>query len=543
MDGACDHIYQFWGAVTSANIAAAVTWEKGRDFAKTQTKSILAQLWGGIRYVDLRVVYSVDAFYIHHGLLGPPLKTVLSDVRYFMTQNAGEKEVVILQFSHFSEDVAGYQLKIEDASAFQKEWVNQHLNAFFGKRWCRTKAEIEKNTNQLYNDMSREHHAQLMSLIESDLGKFLYHRKPEANFGRALYDIPLGDIVQDGPKVVVLYNKEGDYAYPDFLWQTNGVNFNAPRGNYANSDNLHHAPPEPPKEKPRAGLWEFAASYIEDYVKSGDQRLLELPWMLTAQAAVVAQSTTCYTYKTYPYLLHSCEKKDEAPYNSIHTISQIANAELDNFIYDEDNNNKNPRSANIILVDFFEEYGSPAVNIALDAPVAVCANVTVPADAACKAAASVDGGSSDNDGQITLAQDPPGPYKLGNRAVSLTVSDGILHSSCSAVVSVIDTTPPGMILAPTPTELPPTGTMAPITIRVIAADNCDPKPKCRIDNVQSSEPAGRKPDWRITGDLGLQLRAKLSDPPKQRVYDVTVACTDRSGNTGKGSFQVIVTPS
>jgi len=77
-------------------------------------------------------------------------------------------------------------------------------------------------------------------------------------------------------------------------------------------------------------------------------------------------------------------------------------------------------------------------------PVAVCQNVTVSAGANCIADASIDNGSSDPDGNaITLTQSPAGPYALGSRTVTLTVTDSSgASSSCSATVTVVDSTPP-----------------------------------------------------------------------------------------------------
>lgn len=82
-------------------------------------------------------------------------------------------------------------------------------------------------------------------------------------------------------------------------------------------------------------------------------------------------------------------------------------------------------------------------------PVAMCNAVTVSAGANCTANASIDNGSSDPDGDaITLTQSPAGPYPLGNTSVTLTVTDSRgTSSTCSATVTVIDTTPP-QITAP-----------------------------------------------------------------------------------------------
>lgn len=80
-------------------------------------------------------------------------------------------------------------------------------------------------------------------------------------------------------------------------------------------------------------------------------------------------------------------------------------------------------------------------------PEAVCQNVQVDADADCEGQvtpAMVDNGSSDPDGDpLTLTLDPPPPYALGATNVTLTVTDDKGESdSCSAVVTVVDVTPP-----------------------------------------------------------------------------------------------------
>ncbi|MEY2538108.1 MAG: large repetitive protein [Verrucomicrobiota bacterium] len=78
-------------------------------------------------------------------------------------------------------------------------------------------------------------------------------------------------------------------------------------------------------------------------------------------------------------------------------------------------------------------------------PVAKCKNMTVSAGANCKADASIDDGSFDPDSgdTITVTQDPPGPYSLGDTSVTLTVKDSHdASSSCTSTVTVKDTTAP-----------------------------------------------------------------------------------------------------
>jgi hypothetical protein len=105
-------------------------------------------------------------------------------------------------------------------------------------------------------------------------------------------------------------------------------------------------------------------------------------------------------------------------------------------------------------------------------PVAICTNVTVSAGANCMANASIDNGSYDPDAgdTITLVQSPPGPYSLGNTLVTLTVTDNHgASNSCSATVTVVDTTPPVPTVASLPTA---TGQCSASVTAPTAHDNC-----------------------------------------------------------------------
>jgi hypothetical protein len=106
------------------------------------------------------------------------------------------------------------------------------------------------------------------------------------------------------------------------------------------------------------------------------------------------------------------------------------------------------------------------------APVALCQDVTVAADeATCAAAASVDDGSSDPDGDaLTLTQDPPGPYGLGATLVTLTATDPDgLADDCSATVTVVDEAAPVIACNAPATIVPPD---APVSFTATAADAC-----------------------------------------------------------------------
>ena len=169
----------------------------------------------------------------------------------------------------------------------------------------------------------------------------------------------------------------------------------------------------------------------------------------------------------------------------------------------------------------------------------------VSADAAtCRAAASIDNGSSDADGDsVTLAQSPAGPFGLGSTLASLTATDpsGNLSNTCSGTVSVVDRTPPGISkMTASPNVLwPPNHKMVAVSLGVSVADACDANvaSSCRIVSVSSNE--GSAADSQITGRMTASLRAERSGKG-DRVYNVAVTCTDASNNSSTGTVAVTV---
>jgi hypothetical protein len=197
---------------------------------------------------------------------------------------------------------------------------------------------------------------------------------------------------------------------------------------------------------------------------------------------------------------------------------------------------------------FFEAEAIPGVN---QPPIAICKNVTVnTAPGVCTAAASVDNESFDPDGDpITLVQAPPGPYPLGVTNVTLTVTDDQGASdSCTATVTVVDTTPPTIVsTTASPNVLwPPNHKMVPVRVAVSVSDICDTTPTCSITSVSSNEPVDglgdgdTAPDWEITGALTVNLRAERSGTGNGRLYTIAVTCTDDSGNSSTATVGVTV---
>lgn len=112
-------------------------------------------------------------------------------------------------------------------------------------------------------------------------------------------------------------------------------------------------------------------------------------------------------------------------------------------------------------------------------PVAQCQNVTVAAGLDCSADASINAGSYDPDpgDTITMSQSPAGPYPLGTTTVTLTVTDNHgASSSCTAAVTVADTTPPNITCPANISIGCSADLLTPVVFSVTATDNCDPAP-------------------------------------------------------------------
>ncbi|MGH9891803.1 MAG: Ig-like domain-containing protein, partial [bacterium] len=175
------------------------------------------------------------------------------------------------------------------------------------------------------------------------------------------------------------------------------------------------------------------------------------------------------------------------------------------------------------------------------------------------ASVTLDGtGSSDPDGDpLTFTWTGPfgtasGPtptvtLPLGTHII--TVDDGHGGTSSDTVtVTVVDTTPPNITsVTASPNSLwPPNHKLRPVTVSVDVSDICDAAPGCKIISVSSNEPVNglgdgdTAPDWTITGDLTVDLRAERSGTGNGRVYTITVQCTDASGNSSTKDVTVTV---
>jgi hypothetical protein len=176
----------------------------------------------------------------------------------------------------------------------------------------------------------------------------------------------------------------------------------------------------------------------------------------------------------------------------------------------------------------------------------------------CSAIITLHGAASDSDGDsLTFTwtgsfgsasgTSPTLSLPAGTSPVTLTVTDGNGgFATDTVVITVLDKTPPTIVAASaTPSVITtPNHNMVPIVVNVSVSD-CSAV-SCRIVSVTSNEPQNgtgdgdTSPDWQITGDLTLQLRAERSGTGSGRAYTITIACVDASGNETRSTVTVRV---
>ena len=155
----------------------------------------------------------------------------------------------------------------------------------------------------------------------------------------------------------------------------------------------------------------------------------------------------------------------------------------------------------------------------------------------------------DDPSKIVIVSDAPAVFPLGTTLVTFTATDSCGNSaSATTTVTIVDTTPPVInALTPNPSALwPPNHKMTAVSLAVDVTDICDLTPECHISGVTSNEPindggdGNTAPDWVITGDLNVDLRAERAGGGDGRIYTLAVECTDDSGNSSTGNTAVAV---
>ncbi len=147
---------------------------------------------------------------------------------------------------------------------------------------------------------------------------------------------------------------------------------------------------------------------------------------------------------------------------------------------------------------------------------------------------------------MVAASSPPAPANvsfvaslpLGTNHVAVHVTDSATNSaSCSTIIKVVDTTPPVIeAVAADPSVLwPPNHKWVDVRVMARVTDTCG-STTWKIIGVTSNEPVNglgdgdTSPDWMITGDHTLKLRAERSGKGNGRIYTISVQAKDESGN-------------
>lgn len=148
-------------------------------------------------------------------------------------------------------------------------------------------------------------------------------------------------------------------------------------------------------------------------------------------------------------------------------------------------------------------------------------------------------------GTVTCDHPSGSFFPVGETTVTCASTAGPV---CIFKVTVNDTQAPTIAnLSASPASLwPPNHKMRDVTINYDASDNCGESVNCSITSVSSDEPVNgtgdgdTAPDWLIVDNHHVQLRAERAGGGDGRVYTITVACADSSGNTTTKTVTVSV---
>jgi streptogramin lyase len=153
---------------------------------------------------------------------------------------------------------------------------------------------------------------------------------------------------------------------------------------------------------------------------------------------------------------------------------------------------------------------------------------------------------------VTVVSSPPSGSEFPKGMTPVTARATDLSgntASCSFNVTVVDNERPKIIsVSANPSVLwPPNHKMVPVTVTATASDNCSTS-TCNIISVTSNEPINglgdgdTDPDWEITGNLTVNLRAERSGKGNGRFYTINLKCVDAAGNLSEPASVIVSVP-
>lgn len=172
------------------------------------------------------------------------------------------------------------------------------------------------------------------------------------------------------------------------------------------------------------------------------------------------------------------------------------------------------------------------------------ANIMVPNDPGlCGAVVNFPAATSSGSCGLLMTEPASGSFfPVGTTTVTTTSTSG---ASSSFTVTVVDMQSPTLSNpSASPAMLwPPNHEMTDVTVDYTAADNC---PLTCVLSVTSNEPINgtgdgdTAPDWEIIDSHHLRLRAERAGTASDRIYTISVTCTDGAGHSVTKSTRVVV---
>jgi hypothetical protein len=156
------------------------------------------------------------------------------------------------------------------------------------------------------------------------------------------------------------------------------------------------------------------------------------------------------------------------------------------------------------------------------------------------------------DSTLTVSNNAPSLFPLGMTPVLWSSTDDSGNpGSATQEVTVVDTTPPRIAVAVSPSRIwPPNHKLVTIRATVTVRDICDAAPAVRLVSITSNEPENGKGDGNTNGDVQgadfgrddreFQVRAERSGNGDGRIYTVTYEAKDATGNVGYAQAQITV---